>query len=53
MINFFTISVNIFNTTFIIVFYFRAYPGDEEILSSYKRIVTGIITHPITIGKVI
>jgi len=29
----------------------RAYPGDDEILESFKRIVTGIITHPLTIGK--
>ncbi|XP_023327013.1 putative protein MSS51 homolog, mitochondrial [Eurytemora carolleeae] len=31
----------------------RAYPGDEEILESLKRLISGVITHPLTIGKVI
>ena len=30
----------------------RPYPGDEEILGSLKRLVTGVLTHPLTIGKV-
>jgi len=31
----------------------RAYPGDDEILGSLKRLVSGVLTHPLTIGKVI
>lgn len=31
----------------------RPSPGDEEILNSLKRLVSGVLTHPITIGKVI
>jgi len=31
----------------------RPYPGDQEILDSLKRLVSGVITHPLTIGKVI
>jgi len=31
----------------------RAYPGDAEILMSLKRLVSGVITHPLTIGKCI
>jgi len=31
----------------------RPYPGDEEVLDSLKRLVSGVLTHPITIGKVI
>jgi len=31
----------------------RPFPGEEEILDSLKRLVAGVITHPITIGKVI
>ena len=34
------------------VFLCRAYPGDEEILESLKRLISGVITHPLTIGKV-
>ena len=29
----------------------RPYPGDEVILNSLKRLVSGVLTHPITIGK--
>merc|ERR1711936_636843 len=29
------------------------YPGDEAILNSLRRLVSGVLTHPITIGKVI
>ena len=31
----------------------RPSPGEEEILESLKRLVSGVITHPLTIGKVI
>merc|ERR1712079_570887 len=31
----------------------KPYPGDQEILNSLKRLVSGVLTHPITIGKVI
>ena len=31
----------------------RPYPGDQEILDSLKRLVSGVITHPLTIGKMI
>lgn len=28
-------------------------PGEEEILESLKRLVSGVLTHPVTIGKTI
>jgi len=31
----------------------KPYPGDQEILESLKRLLSGVLTHPITIGKVI
>ena len=31
----------------------KPYPGDEEILNSLKRLLFGVLTHPVTIGKVI
>jgi len=31
----------------------RADPGEEEIVNSLKRLVTSVLTHPMTIGKVI
>ena len=29
----------------------KPFPGDDEILNSLKRLVSGVLTHPITIGK--
>merc|ERR1711997_349848 len=29
----------------------KPYPGDQEILESLKRLLSGVLTHPITIGK--
>ena len=26
-------------------------PGEDEILESLKRLVSGVLTHPVTIGK--
>jgi len=31
----------------------RPHPGDQAILDSLQRLVSGVLTHPITIGKVI
>ena len=31
----------------------KPYPGDQEIINSLKRLLSGVLTHPITIGKVI
>jgi len=31
----------------------RPHPGEEEVLNSLKRLVSGVLTHPVTIGKVI
>merc|ERR1711913_82944 len=31
----------------------KPYPGDQEIIDSLKRLLSGVLTHPVTIGKVI
>ena len=28
-------------------------PGEEEVLEALKRLVSGVLTHPVTIGKLV
>jgi len=31
----------------------RPHPGEEEVLASLQRLVSGVLTHPVTIGKMV